>query len=143
MTTPFGRMSAIAQGRRPTSHSHPRRSSSRPARVAITLALAHKIQQAIDCGVVRDCAEVARRLGLTRARLTQVMDLTLLAPDIQERILFAEAEDGVEPATERRLREVVRRDTWADQRMAFAQLSHAPTCIPDCNPRRLSLIIVS
>ena len=87
------------------------------------LALAHKIQQAIDRGVVRDCAEAARRRGLTRARLTQVMDLTPLAPDIQERILFAEAEDGVEPATERRLREVVRNDTWADQRMAFAQLS--------------------
>ena len=106
----------------------------RPARVAIMLALAHKIQQAIDEGVVGDRAEVATRLGLTRARVTQLLDLTLLAPDIQERILLAEAEDGVEPATERRLREVVRNDTWAVQRMAFAQLSHAPTCIPDCIP---------
>jgi len=54
----------------------------RPARVAIMLALAHKIQQAIDGGVVRDRAEVARRLGLTRARVTQLLDLALLAPDI-------------------------------------------------------------
>ena len=46
------------------------------------LALAHKIQQAIDGGVVRDRAEVARRLGLTRARVTQLLDLALLAPDI-------------------------------------------------------------
>lgn len=63
----------------------------RPVRVAVMLALAHKIEDTIDRGVVRDRAEVARRLGLTRARLTQLMDLTLLAPDIQEQILFLEA----------------------------------------------------
>jgi hypothetical protein len=77
----------------------------RPARVAIMLALAHKIQQAIDRGVVRDRAEVARRLGMSRARITQLIDLTLLAPDIQERILFAEVVDGLEPMSERHLRE--------------------------------------
>jgi hypothetical protein len=33
----------------------------RPARVAIVLALADKIQAVIDCGVVRDRAEVATR----------------------------------------------------------------------------------
>jgi ParB-like chromosome segregation protein Spo0J len=69
----------------------------RPARLAIMLAFAHKIQQAIDRGAVRDRAEVARRLGLTRARVTQHLDLTLLAPDIQEQILFAESVDGLEP----------------------------------------------
>jgi ParB-like chromosome segregation protein Spo0J len=80
------------------------------------LALAHKIQQAIDRGVVRDRAEVARRLGLTRARVTQLLDLTLLAPDIQERILFAESADGSEPFTERRLRPLTRDSTWPAQR---------------------------
>ena len=49
----------------------------RPARLAIMLALAHKIQQAIDRGAVRDRAEMARRLRLTRARVTQLLDLTL------------------------------------------------------------------
>lgn len=56
--------------------------SRRPARVAVTLALAHTIQRAIDSGEIRDQAEAARRLGLTRARLTQILDLTLLAPDV-------------------------------------------------------------
>ena len=37
---------------------------------AIASTLVHKIQQAIDRGVVPDRAEVARRLGLTRARVT-------------------------------------------------------------------------
>ena len=49
----------------------------RPARVAMMLALAHKIQHAIDRRVVQDRAEVARKLGLTRipvVRQCQIMD---------------------------------------------------------------------
>ena len=88
----------------------------RPARLAVMLALAHKIQQAIDCGAVRDRAEVARRLGLTRARVTQLMDLRLLAPDIQEMILFAEPVDGLGPMSENSVRVVTRSIDWAQQR---------------------------
>ena len=90
----------------------------RPARVAIMLVLAHKIQDAIDCGVVRDGADVAMRLGLSRARISQLLDLMLLAPDIQERILFVESVDGVEPMSERDLREIVHAEDWAKQRAA-------------------------
>ena len=88
----------------------------RPARVALALALAHQIQLAIDRGELRDQAEAARRLGLTRARVTQLLDLTLLAPDLQERILFVEAIDGVESFSERMLRAVVHDGAWEEQR---------------------------
>jgi hypothetical protein len=54
----------------------------RPARVAVMLALAHKIQEAITQGKVRDQADVARMLRFTRARLTHLLDLLLLAADI-------------------------------------------------------------
>lgn len=91
----------------------------RPARVAVMLALAHKIQQAIDAGKVRDRAEVARRLGFTRARITHLMDLTLLAPDLQERVLGLEAVDGVEPISERELRKIAHAGRWGEQREAF------------------------
>jgi len=91
----------------------------RPARVAVMLALAHKIQQAIDGGAVRDRAEVARRLGFTRARITHLLDLTLLAPDVQEQVLDLEAVDGVEPISERALRVVAHAGSWAKQRAAF------------------------
>jgi hypothetical protein len=84
------------------------------------LALAHKIQQAIDHGVVRDRAEVASRLGLTRARLTQPMDLTLLAPDIQERILLLESANGREPFTERRLRQLAQDSAWPAQQATLS-----------------------
>jgi hypothetical protein len=42
----------------------------KPARLAIMLALAHKIQHAIDRDVVIDCAEVARRLGSPESSTT-------------------------------------------------------------------------
>jgi len=94
---------------------------SRPARVALMLALAHKIQEAIDRGAVQDRAEVAWRLGLTRARVTQLLDLTLLAPEIQEQILFAESVDGIEPMSERAVRIATSARIWAEQRRVHAR----------------------
>jgi hypothetical protein len=87
-----------------------------PARVAITLAFAHKIRHAILSGEIQDQAEAARKLGLTRARLSQILDLTNLAPDIQEEILFLEAIDSRTPLSERALRGVLRFTAWDEQR---------------------------
>ena len=100
----------------------------RPARVAVMLALAHKIQAAIDGGVVRDRADVASRLGPSKARISQLMDLTLLAPDIQEWILYTETVDGLEPTSERALRDVLRIEDWAKQRKMFENM--VSTCSP-------------
>jgi len=91
----------------------------RPARVAKMLALAHALQRAIDEGRLRDQADVARRLGLTRARVTQLLNLIFLAPDLQDAVLVMDAVDGIEPLTERRLRGVMRAGTWAHQREAW------------------------
>ena len=88
----------------------------RPARVALMLALAHKIAAAIASGQLRDQADAAHRLDLTRARVTQLLALLALAPDLQERVLFLEAVDGIEPLTERALRFATRATSWEDQR---------------------------
>jgi hypothetical protein len=103
----------------------------RPARVAVMLALAHKIQEAIAQRKVRDQADVARRLGFTRARLTHLLDLLLLAPDVQERVLFLEAGDGVEPISERSLRAVAHLRSWEAQR---SQLANQIAPIAAVNP---------
>ena len=95
----------------------------RPARVAQMLALAHRIEAAIESGEYRDRADVARQLGLTRARVTQLLDLTLLAPDIQEHLLGLEAVDGDEPVSERALRRLVREVEWRRQRGAWGACS--------------------
>ncbi len=90
------------------------------------LALAHHLQDAIDRGIIADRATVARALGLTRARVTQLFDLLLLAPDLQERVLELEAVDGVEPVAERELRRACQARRWRLQR----ELCRAPekTC---------------
>lgn len=94
----------------------------RPAKVARMLALAHHVQNAIDRGLVADRAAVARKLGLTRARVTQLLDLLLLAPDLQEAVLAMEAVDGVEPMAERTLRAVAHAGAWGEQRVAWEKL---------------------
>jgi len=88
----------------------------RHARVAIMLALAHIIETFICQGQLRDQADAARRLGVTRARITQLLALLQLAPDLQERVLFLEAVDGIEPLTERALRPISHVRSWPDQR---------------------------
>ena len=94
----------------------------RPARVARRLALAHRIAADIEAGRYKDYADVARRHGLTRARLTQLMNLLLLAPDIQEEVLALEFPVGREPVTERTLRRVLASLCWEDQRAAWTEL---------------------
>lgn len=58
-------------------------------RVARVLALAHHWQGLIRSGAVRNQADLARLVGVSRARVTQVLDLLWLAPEIQEDILSA------------------------------------------------------
>ena len=88
----------------------------RPARVAIMLALAHTIDVSISSGRLRDQADAAQRLGLTPPRITQLLAMLQLAPDLQERVLFLEAVDGREPLTERELRPLTRLLCWDEQR---------------------------
>jgi hypothetical protein len=115
-----GRLHRVRRGKgKGFSAEPPPAPPHRPARIAVTLALAHTIQRAIDRGEIRDQAEAARRLGLTRARLTQILDLTRLAPDVQEEILFLETANEDEPLRERSLRGVLRATDWLNQRSAF------------------------
>ncbi len=57
-------------------------------RITKMMALAIRLDHLIKCGQVTDQAELARVGRVSRARLTQIMDLNLLAIDIQEQILF-------------------------------------------------------
>jgi hypothetical protein len=93
------------------------KAAARPLHVARMLALAHTIVRQIDEGMFADLADAARKLGFTRARITQLVDLTLLAPEIQEEILFAEVGAGRDPVSERGLRAAARAADWGRQRI--------------------------
>ena len=81
-----------------------------PSRAARMLALAHYIQRQIDAGAIPDYAAAARALGLTRARVTQIMNLLLLAPEIQDRIVIGDL-----VLSERALRRVLGEADWDAQ----------------------------
>ncbi|HHM11905.1 MAG TPA: hypothetical protein ENJ16_00005, partial [Planctomycetaceae bacterium] len=88
----------------------------RVPRVSRLMALAIKFDQLIRDGVVKDQAEIARLGRVSRARVTQVMNLLNLAPSIQEEILLiGPVENGRDPITERSLRSVVAEPDWKRQ----------------------------
>lgn len=94
-----------------------------PTRAARLVALAHRIDGLVRSGEFRDLAQVAAAAGLTRARVSQIADLALLAPDIQEELLFMErAERGREAVGEKKLRALVREVSWARQRVLWTAL---------------------
>ncbi len=98
--------------------------SPRIPRIARLMALAIKFQDMVDKGEVRDYADLARLGMVTRARLTQIMNLTLLAPEIQERILCCATASDV--LCERAIRTVVREVDWVAQRKHAQALSDQP-----------------
>jgi len=88
----------------------------RVPRVARLLALAHRIDGMVRSGELRDWAEAARLVGVTRARMTQIANLLLLAPSIQETIMHAHpVADGQDPFTERDLRQIPANSSWKRQ----------------------------
>ena len=49
----------------------------------VCLALAHRFEKLIRDGVVRDYADLARLGHVTRSRVSQIMDLWLLAAEME------------------------------------------------------------
>jgi hypothetical protein len=93
-------------------------------RITRLMALAIKFQDLIDRREVLDYADIARLGYVTRARLTQLMNLLHLAPDIQERLLNCQdPQHSTSALTERDLREVSRIVDWSSQRHAFSLIT--------------------
>jgi hypothetical protein len=89
-------------------------------RIAQLMALAIRFEGLLRNDTIRDYAELARLGRVTRARITQIMKLQLLAPDIQEQILFLPHTPGL---NERNLRSIVRRIDWIEQRRMFQEIT--------------------
>jgi hypothetical protein len=87
-------------------------------RIARLMALTIRFQGLLRNGTIRDYAELARLGRVTRARVTQIMKLLYLAPDIQEQILFLPPLKGL---NERNLRSIVSKIDWNEQRRMFQE----------------------
>jgi len=91
------------------------------------MALAIRFDQLIRDGLVTDQAELARLGCVTRARLTQIMNLLSLAPDIQESLLLLQAKRGRAAFTERKLRPIAATPDWQSQRRMWRCRRVRPT----------------
>jgi len=90
-------------------------------RIARLMALAIRFDRLLREETIRDYAELARLGRVTRARMTQIMKLLDLAPDIQEQILFL---PPIKSLNERNLRRIVSRIDWDEQRRMFQKITN-------------------
>lgn len=98
--------------------------AGRVPRAARLMALAIRFDQLVRDGVVADYAELARLGHVTRARMTQIMNLTLLAPDIQEQILhLPPIERGHDHLHLRDLQSIAAVSDWRNQRRLWADVT--------------------
>lgn len=118
---------------RVTSADSPARPRQRPRtprvpHVAKLMALAIRLDHLLSTGQIKDQAEIARTAGITRARVTQILNLTNLAPDIQQSLLDLPPTANPVPAfREREVRQIAIDPNWAKQRKAWKTLVTSQT----------------
>jgi len=108
----------------------------RVPRVARLMALAIKFDGLVRGGVVPDYAALACLGHVSRARMTQIMNLLLLAPDIQEELLFLPLlVRGRDPVHLKQLQSIALLPDWKEQRRQWQRLSaQAPSRNPSGKP---------
>ncbi len=87
------------------------RSTPPVSRAARMLALAHYVERLVEEGAVASYADAARQLGVTRARMSQILNLLNLPPRVQEALLLGELH-----LSERRIRALGARAEWVYNR---------------------------
>jgi DNA invertase Pin-like site-specific DNA recombinase len=102
-------------------------------RISRLLALALQMEQMIQEGAVKNYSELAHLGRVSAARITQVMNLLYLAPDIQEEILVGNTpENRLRESAIRKLSGVVlwseQRDRWHEFLAAASNQKHPAVC---------------
>jgi hypothetical protein len=88
------------------------------------MALAMRVDELIRSGEVASYAELAQLGHVTRARLSQIMSLLCLAPDIQEDILFLpRTVKGRDPVQLRQLLPIAIIADWRRQRIRWKSMA--------------------
>jgi hypothetical protein len=101
----------------------PKIPEGRLPRIARLMALAIRFDGLLRAGLVADQAHLARLGHVTRARITQIMNLLHLAPDIQEQILFLPPiPNGREPIHLAQVQAITREWDWHRQRQMWQAL---------------------
>ena len=101
----------------------PKRKVARTPRISKLMALAIHFEKILKDGHVEDMATLAQYGQVTRARITQIMNLLLLAPDIQETILgLPKTTSGRDSVTIRDLQSIALKPDWQAQRSVWRNI---------------------
>jgi hypothetical protein len=98
----------------------------RVPRIARRMALALHVETLVRAGTVCSFAEVARLGHVSRARVSQILSLLQLAPDLQEQLLFLpRPAQGREPLPFRQVLAIAAVLDWDEQRRRWRKLQRA------------------
>lgn len=118
-----GKHIAMVEGPPPTV---PERPKGRLPRITRYMALAIYYEGLIREGHIHDYAEIATLGHVTRARVTQIMNLRLLAPDLQEQLLnVPRIEQGRDTICLRMFQTIALEPSWKNQREQWKQINGA------------------
>jgi len=97
--------------------------TGRVPRISRLMALAIKFDHLLTTRAVRDQTELAELGHVTRARVTQIMNLLHLAPDIQDDLLhLPRVTKGGDTVAERQIRPITKLADWQAQRQKWAAI---------------------
>jgi hypothetical protein len=102
----------------------------RVPRVSRLMALAIRLDGLVRQGQVRDHAELARLGHVTRARISQILSLVHLAPDIQEEILLLQGGSRGADLLLADLRPIAALTDWVTQRRRWQKLLQTRVRLP-------------
>ena len=127
-TIPLGRRGRAArpEGNGAASESAHSQPSSRVPRIARLLALAWHVEGLVRSGTVCSYAAAARLGHVSRARLSQILSLLNLAPDLQEQLFFLQRPArGRQSLALRHVLTVAEALDWHEQRRRWRKLRRA------------------
>ena len=108
---------SLAGGKAPT------KPQGRVPRITRLLALAHRCRDLVRDGVIINQSELAHYGQISTTRMSQIMWLDNLAPEIQEQILaLPRTVQGRDAILEREVRPIAKTHDWAEQRTMWAKL---------------------
>ena len=98
----------------------------RTPRIAKLMPLAIRFDRLLREGTVSSQSELPELAHVTQPRMTQILNLNHLAPDIQEELLHLPSiTSGKDPIHEKMLRPVATEINWQQQRVMWREMTDA------------------
>jgi hypothetical protein len=112
----------ISPVRKPKSEQSPVKRRGKVPRVSRLMAIAIQFDRMLRSGEANDVLHLAELHSISQPRVTQIMNLALLAPDIQEAIMNLPREiEGRSRISERGLRPLTAEIDWDVQRKMWRE----------------------